>query len=406
MQTGYPARLMIFLFLLVAMYPGLATAEDSVASTDKLNELRRQIQELKGAIRADRKQEADLDRALRVAEEDIGRISLEVHRIDAELREQQRRRASLLTDHKERKDMLAKLRRTISRQARTGFALGQQQQIKMLLNQEDPAIISRMLAYHGYISRAQSRNARALRNQLGELRAIEQSIEQQSLRLGKLRGQRAEEIHELETVQLQRQKTLESLKKEIQDKDQLLERYVRDEQRLEDLLASLQDNLADIPNSAGRPLSIRSMKGKLPWPVSGPLMARYGQRRAGADLRWRGVIIGATDGAEVRSISHGRVAFADWLRGVGLLLIIDHGDGYMSLYGYNQSLYKEVGDWVEANEVIALVGGSGGQSRSGLYFELRKEGRPVNPASWCQGPVPQARARGVSIRLAHAGQGF
>src|SRR5690606_30440571 len=122
--------------------------------------------------------------------------------------------------------------------------------------------------------------------------------------------------------------------------------------------------------------------GKLDWPVQGSLAAHYGSRRAVGDLTWRGVLIRAPLGAEVRAVSYGRVAFADWLRGFGLLLIVDHGDGYMTLYGHNQGLYKEVGEWVDTGEVIAAVGDGDGQGEAGLYFELRQQGRPVNPVPW------------------------
>ncbi|HKJ75982.1 MAG TPA: peptidoglycan DD-metalloendopeptidase family protein, partial [Gammaproteobacteria bacterium] len=123
---------------------------------------------------------------------------------------------------------------------------------------------------------------------------------------------------------------------------------------------------------------------QLRWPVKGPLIARYGGSRGVGGLRWQGVVIRAEAGKEVAAVSHGRVAFAEWMRGYGMLLIVDHGDGFMSLYGHNQSLLKEAGDWVQAGEPVAIVGSSGGRSRDGLYFEIRKGGRPVNPVRWCR----------------------
>jgi septal ring factor EnvC (AmiA/AmiB activator) len=142
--------------------------------------------------------------------------------------------------------------------------------------------------------------------------------------------------------------------------------------------------LVDIPAEADGQQPFHSRKGKLRWPARGRLAQRFGAPRSGG-LRWRGVMIEAQEGGEVRAVSQGRIAFSDWMRGFGLLLIIDHGDGYMSLYGHNQTLYKEVGEWVDTGEVVALLGASGGRTESGLYFEMRHKGRPINPVHWCAG---------------------
>ena len=153
--------------------------------------------------------------------------------------------------------------------------------------------------------------------------------------------------------------------------------------RVEDLLMSLGELLADIPAEAENQKPFGKLRGKLPWPVKGKFRANFGTSRKQGDLKWNGVIINADYDTRVRAVTHGRVAFADWLQGYGFITIIDHNDGYMSLYGYTQELYKQVGDWVEASEVIATVGDSGGQLESGLYFEIRKQGKPVNPEKWC-----------------------
>jgi septal ring factor EnvC (AmiA/AmiB activator) len=129
--------------------------------------------------------------------------------------------------------------------------------------------------------------------------------------------------------------------------------------------------LADIPATAGDNKPFKQQKGLLPWPVKGPLIARYGQSRNKGDLTWNGVLIGSSYGIPVRTISHGRIAFSDWLQGFGFIIIVDHGDGYMSLYGHNETLFKQAGDWVTAGEVIATTGDSGGQPDPGLYFEIR-----------------------------------
>ena len=152
-------------------------------------------------------------------------------------------------------------------------------------------------------------------------------------------------------------------------------------------MKSLGELLADIPSSPSESRPFSSLKGKLPWPVKGSFLGRFGQSKNTGDLKWNGVLIKAKLGTPVRVISHGRVAFSDWLQGFGFITIIDHGDGYMSLYGHSESLFKQTGDWVQAGEVIATVGDSGGQPISGVYFEIRSRGKPVNPSKWCSSKV-------------------
>ena len=141
--------------------------------------------------------------------------------------------------------------------------------------------------------------------------------------------------------------------------------------------------MADIPIAPGDNKPFKQQKGLLPWPVQGPFIARYGQSRNRGDLKWNGILIGSTYGTPVQAVSHGRIAFSDWLQGYGFITIVDHGDGYMSLYGHNESLFKQAGDWVAAGEIIATTGDSGGQPKPGLYFEIRSRGKPVDPYLWC-----------------------
>jgi septal ring factor EnvC (AmiA/AmiB activator) len=149
------------------------------------------------------------------------------------------------------------------------------------------------------------------------------------------------------------------------------------------VLSLLQQSLADVSGDLADIQSFAALKGKLPWPLAGRTVVRFGSRRRPSGLRWDGLVIAAPLGTEVRAVHRGRVAFSDWLRGFGLLLILDHGDGYMTLYGYNQSLFKEVGEWVETGEPVALAGRSGGRLSPGVYFGIRVHGKPVNPIKWC-----------------------
>jgi len=269
--------------------------------------------------------------------------------------------------------------------------MGRQQQVKLLLNQEQPSAIGRALVYFGYLSRARLAQIEVMRMTLQQLRDLEQSVGEKTQQLNELRIRHEDESARLRQQKGAREQLLAEVTRELASRGGELKRLRNDEQQLQELVASLQEVLADVPAAAGEQRPFKTMKGKLSWPARGELARSYGSRRGNTGLKWQGVLIAAPEGGKVRAISQGRVAFADWMRGFGLLLIIDHGDGYMSLYGQNQALYKEVGEWVDTGEVVATLGASGGQTKAGLYFELRHKGRPINPLGWCAGtPAPAA----------------
>ncbi len=234
---------------------------------------------------------------------------------------------------------------------------------------------------------------------LQSLAKLEQEISEEEQRLQQLFAKEEVEKQQLELAGEKRERIIAALNLQLQSKAQELEGLQANEKQLQSLLIELQDVLADIPLDPAANTPFSSRKGKLPWPATGRISASFGSTREVGKLRWDGVLIEAPEGREVRSVHYGRVAFADWLRGFGLLLIIDHGDGYMSLYGYNQSLFKETGEWVEAGEVIAQVGSSGGRSSTGVYFGIRHNGEPVDPKGWCK----QIKGRRISYRFPAAG---
>ncbi len=182
---------------------------------------------------------------------------------------------------------------------------------------------------------------------------------------------------------LKRNQLLTRLEQEINNQEKNLSELEGSRNRIENLLMSLGELLADIPQSPSDSRPFKQQKGKLPWPASGPFLATYGEPRKQGGLKWNGVLISTAHGTPVRAVSHGRIAFADWLQGYGFITIIDHGEGYMSLYGHNETLIKQAGDWVNSGEVIATSGDSGGQPMPGVYFEIRSRGKPVNPGGWC-----------------------
>ncbi len=381
--SRYPRVCCWLLVLLVALPLGTTRADEDQAA--RLERLRQQIQALRHTLNESRGQQRALRAELQRAEKEIGRLSRALGETRHQLKRQRRELESLHKRRRDRQADLARQKAVLRRQLLAAYAMGRQGDLKIILNQRDPAAIGRTLTYYDYFNRARSRHIAAIRTGLAELAALERQIEEESVRLQALSRRQQRQVADKQAQLKRRRQVLARLEAEIHTKEQRLAQYLQDERRLARLLDQLQGVLSDIPPEEGDIRPFASLKGRLPWPVTGKLAARFGQRRVqGSRLKWQGVLIRAPEGRPVRSIHHGRVAFADWLRGFGLLIIVDHGNGYMSLYAHNQSLYKTVGEWVAAGEVIATVGDSGGRARPGLYFEIRHNGKPTNPLRWCK----------------------
>jgi septal ring factor EnvC (AmiA/AmiB activator) len=290
-----------------------------------------------------------------------------------ELDSLQGQRTGYLAQIRQRMDQLAE-------QLRWSYRNNRQSRIKLVLNQDDPALLGRMLAYYDYYASAQAERIGLLRDTLTTLEAMQQSIDLELTQLTQLAAEQQEALDRLGVRREQRQVLLAQLASQIESESSRLQELERNRQALETLVERLSDVLSDIPADLGNRVGVETQKGRLPMPLRGPVKHAFGQSRGGG-LKWQGWLIGAEAGTEVSSIAYGRIAFADWLRGYGLLTIIDHGQGYMSLYGNNESLLHEAGAWVEPGEVISVVGANEG-SDQGLYFELRKGGKAIDPAAW------------------------
>ncbi len=359
-------------------------AGDAAEKAAELEALRARMYTLQKELESNQSRKSSAERKLRDVEKKISKTSYELRRIGSALEANRRQLADLKDRQNEQALVLQKQRRHIASEARVAYAMGRQQQVKLLLNQEQPSVAGRMLTYFGYFSRARMVQIDSIHATMEALRETEASIQGKTRILGGLHDRRQSASERLREKKQARKQVLVQINSELQNQSGELRRLGENEKQLQKLLASLQELLADIPAELSQQ-PFRSLKGKLHWPARGRLTARFGNRRGSSGLVWQGVMISAPEGTRVRAVSQGRVAFADWMRGFGLLLIIDHGEGYMSLYGHNQALYKEVGEWVDTGEVVATLGTSGGQTRSGLYFELRHNGRPVNPVRWCAG---------------------
>jgi len=367
----------IFLQFSLHVYADDENEQALVELREKIGKLRKEIektQNLHDSVRTE----------LSKVERDISEIHRELKHIDRRQQKQNRALRKLYNDRKKLQYELETHQRILAQQVQAAYIIGQQEYLKLILNQEDPSSIGRTMTYYEYLNRARLSEIEAARLTLVKLDAVEKKISVEKRTLNELEQQQIAKQQELQKVSHDHALVMAKLQKQLESKGQELSQLVANERRLQDLVNQLDEAIPDILTAPGKRTPFAKLRGKLKWPTTGNVQALFGRSRNVGKLRWNGIVIDAREGKEIRAISHGRVAYADWLRGYGLLLILDHGDGYMSLYGHNQSLFKETGEWVEAGEVIASVGRSGGQQQAGLYFEIRHNGKPSNPTSWCK----------------------
>ncbi len=368
------------------MFWGNAAGESASDYQARLDSIRGKITDVLSALSQNRNKRDTVRNELKKLEVTIARTAKSLRKT---VRKHKKSVKKLKSTKKELKILdkeLKKQQKLLAAQIRSAYAMGQQPQLKMVLNQQDPGEMGRAMVYYSYLNRARSKEIEHFLSSIEKQQALQQSIEQTAAELKLLVARKAEEKQELTQHRSNRKKLLARLDKDIDNQQLTLQDLESSRSRIEDLLKSLGELLADIPAETNQK-PFGELRGKLPWPVKGSFMASYGTSRQQGDLKWNGVVIKADYDTQIRAVSNGRVAFADWLQGYGFITIIDHNDGYMSLYGYAQELYKQVGDWVEASEVIATVGDSGGQLSSGLYFEIRKQGKPINPEQWCSSRI-------------------
>ncbi len=377
----------LFLTLSGLSLSALSADEEQSKMDEKARELEQikaRILHLRRQLRAVEGERKEQNSALSLTEKKIGAIARRIRVVGQRLQRQQRRLSDLEQERADSRLQLDRHRQVLERQVRAAYAMGRQEKVKILLNQQDPAIVSRLMIYYDYLNAARMEQMDLIQQNLRNLTRIEREITAEEQRLQQLFAKEEQEKLQLESAQGDRKQIIAGLSKKLKSKGQELDGLKANEKELENLLVNLQEALADIPLETTTINPFISRKGKLPWPTNGQLAANFGTSREVGKLRWDGVLIAAPEGREVKAVHHGRVAFADWLRGFGLLLIIDHGDGYMSLYGHNQSLFKETGEWVEPGEVVAQVGSSGGRSTPGVYFGIRHNGKAKDPQKWCK----------------------
>jgi septal ring factor EnvC (AmiA/AmiB activator) len=335
------------------------------------------------AVESDR-----LARELQAAEVSVAAARAKLADLRQERAARTAHRAAVAAQQRSRAADVAALRAGLAQQLRAAYLIGREEPLKLLLNQQDPARAGRMFADYSYFGRARAGEIAAIDTDIRTLAGLDAQLAADEQRLDALQSAAADDVNQLQTARAQRDAALTAIKAESRNSAQVLQRLQGQQAALTALLRDLKRALEPFPSDASG--AFATLRGRLAWPVGGRLAARFGQTRAGG-LKWDGLLIDTDRGADVRAVYRGRIIYADWLPGLGLLAIIDHGDGYLSLYGHNERLYKGVGDTVAAGDVIAASGDSGGTSRPQLYFEIRKGSRPVDPGPWFHQAAPVGR---------------
>lgn len=358
-------------------------ADSEQQQREQLQQLNREMAELRKLLDDFKSQRSDLQNSLQKSEVDIGKIQNQIRKIQQQLDKEQGELKTLQNQREKLNGAKHQQQKLIEKQILAAYQIGQQKKIKVLLNQENPEQVTRALTYYDYFNQARSQQIEAYTDIISELNSLEPRITEKTVNLANAKRELDGQYSQLLSRKKERERSLSKINSAIASKDQQLKQIARDRSELERLLEAVEQTLANIRIPSDFQPFVK-LKGRLLWPVAGNPSNRFNSRRSGTSMRWQGINIPAREGSQVKAIHHGRVVFSDWLRGSGLLLIIDHGDGYMSLYGHNQSLLKDTGDWVNAGETIATVGNSGGQSSAGLYFEIRHNGKPTDPQHWCK----------------------
>ncbi|PNG45071.1 peptidase M23 [Pseudomonas asplenii] len=423
-------RVLIALALTCLLQP--AFADERAQTQQQLDATRQDIAELKKLLGKVQEEKSGVQKELKGTETELGKLQKQVDALQKELQKSESELQRLDAEKKKLQSARTEQQRLIAIQARAAYQNGRQEYLKLLLNQQNPEKFARTLTYYDYLSQARLEQLKSFNETLRQLANVEKDIGLQQAQLLVQKSDLDTQREALEKVRKERQQVLAKLNDDVKARDQKLAAREQDQADLSKVLKTIEETLArqareaeearqkaliaqqeaekkrlrevqaensDAPRKPARSTPgalvsssgetfggpFAATRGKLPWPVDGRLLARFGESRGDdARTKWDGVMISASAGSQVHAVHGGRVVFADWLRGAGLLVILDHGNGFLSLYGHNQTLLKSAGDVVKAGESISTVGNSGGQDTSALYFAIRQQGHPSDPAQWCR----------------------
>ena len=372
----------VFATLLLALLSLPAFAQADADQQARLQEIKQRIESLQEELNQVRSERDQLLKDLEDNEKDISELHKRVDKIKRDMRSRGEKLKELKKEQQQLEESRRSMQRRVEQEVAAAYRLGKQEQVKLLLNQQDPQHIARQLRYHQYFLQERSRVIDDYLATITSLDTVSSNIQRERDRLDSERQQLETRERQLVGAQRTRQSTLDKLAARLADKSGELKALNSDRARLQKLVDEVGRAIAALVSPQDdKPFA--KQRGRMQWPVKGRRANAFGQRRANG-ITWKGITIRTNEGEPVRAIHRGRVVFSDYLRGQGMLMILDHGDGYMSLYAHNQSLTRSLGEWVERGDTIARVGNSGGLDYSGVYFEIRYRGKPQDPTAWCR----------------------
>ncbi|MCP4186550.1 MAG: peptidoglycan DD-metalloendopeptidase family protein [Gammaproteobacteria bacterium] len=359
-------------------------ADEKTQKQKQLKALQGKIEKLKKTIHVKQDSKSRYTTQLRKIEGHIGKVSQKIRVTESKIKQQKSELKKLRSAREQHQKQLLRENDILGEQVYTAFTLGKQEKIKLLFSQQNADQMQRNLIYYQYFSNARVNLINQVEENISRILATESRISLASQALEKNFQELKNQKQLLKKDSSKRKTIISSLDNQLKKQGGHLSKLKDEAKELQNLLDSIVEILIETPEPKLTRKAFAGLRGKLAWPVKGKVRRLFGYQKQVSDLRWQGVIIEAPGGRHVKAVSHGRVAFADWLRGLGNLIIIDHGNSYLSLYGHNESLYKSAGEWVEPGDIISSIGNSGGQGKPGLYFEIRKKGKPQNPTKWCK----------------------
>jgi septal ring factor EnvC (AmiA/AmiB activator) len=381
LSMGNPLRLSLLVGFVLIWSVLLCTASNADESQQKeLDSLKRSISTLERQLEDRGKQRNSLQSALKKVELESSKINRNIRRLRTKINKLEKQLTTLDQKEKDLQLNISEQSDAISEQITAAHQLGDQEPIKLLLNQEDPQQLARVLKYYDYFLKARADKIQRYKKDIDDLTETRAEINRQKLALDQSKKALEADKKTLSNRVKSRKKTLDKLQSSLRTDKKKLSKLQDERNKLEEIIETVKKAAAKLALPSNYE-SFTSRKGKLKWPLKGRVAHSFGSKRSGT-LRWEGWLISASAGDAVKTVHHGRVVFSNYLRGFGLLVIVDHGDGYMTLYAHNQELLRETGDWVQSNEVISRAGDTGGLNKPALYFEIRKQGNPADPKVW------------------------
>lgn len=386
-----PTRILHFVtwvlgLCLLTNLPAYADAQREAILNEQRQLLADEIRKVEKQLRNDLLKRSKANRALEEIEKELAKLEGQRKKLSASDKELKQSLADLGKRRSELNQTISSQKALLAKLLRDAYIAGQQEKLALILNRPEVKSLGRVMDYQDYISEQRVDHINRMLTRQNELDSVEAELVQAREKSAATSADLKKTLDKANKQKAQRQKTLSKMSANVTESEQQIRRYKQQDEQLNNLLGQLQKAVKETQKKRkiAQKVKFSKLRGKLRWPVKGKRLNKYNDARAKGRLRWQGVMIAADRGDKVRAIAPGQVVFADWMGRLGLLIAIDHGEGYISIYAHNEAIYRNVGDWIAEGDVISTVGDSGGQERTATYFALRKYDRYRNPARWCK----------------------